>query len=69
MPGIISTEAIAVASVKRPWITVGIWVTTVVVSMALTVMLLGGALTTNAEVTNNPESESVVRLSVMEPTD
>ncbi|NQW18559.1 MAG: MMPL family transporter [Chloroflexi bacterium] len=57
MRGTVSTEAIAAISIKRPWITVGAWILAVVVSVSLIMTLLGDALTTDAELTNNPESE------------
>ena len=52
----LSTEGIARASGRRPWITVGAWLTVLVAAMVLTGTLLGDALTTESTLTNNPES-------------
>ena len=52
----LSTEAIARASGRRPWITIGAWLVVLVASMVLTGTLLGGALTIEETLTNNPES-------------
>jgi putative drug exporter of the RND superfamily len=50
------TERLARACAGHPWRTVGIWVAVVLASMAAVVLLLGDALTTEAEITNEPES-------------
>ena len=52
----LSTEALARASGRRPWITIGAWLTVVVAAIVLTGALLGDALTTEDNLTNNPES-------------
>ena len=52
----LSTEGIARASGRRPWITVGAWLTVLVAAIVLTGTLLGDALTTESTLTNNPES-------------
>ena len=52
-----STETLARASAKRPWPTVAVWVGLIVVAGYLIVNLLGDALTTDADITTNPESK------------
>ena len=52
----LSTEGLARASGRRPWTTIGAWLTFLVVAMVLTGTLLGDALTTEETLTNNPES-------------
>ena len=51
----LSTESLARASARRPWLTLGLWVAALVVAIAAVVLLLD--LTTSGEVTSNPESE------------
>ncbi|MFC1974052.1 MMPL family transporter [Chloroflexota bacterium] len=53
----INPEALARSSIRRPWITVGIWLAIMIAALILTVTLLGDSLTTEDSVTNNPESE------------
>ena len=52
-----STESLARASARRPWTTVGLWAVAVIVSLLVTATLLGGALTTQIDFTNAPESK------------
>jgi RND superfamily putative drug exporter len=49
-------SSLARASARRPWLTIGIWLGTLAVSIGLIVTLLGGALVTEVEVMDNPES-------------
>jgi len=51
------TERLARACALRPWRTVVTWIVALVVALGLAATLLGGALTTDSYVTNNPESE------------
>jgi uncharacterized membrane protein YdfJ with MMPL/SSD domain len=51
----LSTESIARACARRPWLTLGIWVGAVVLAIATTAALLD--LTSEGEITSNPESE------------
>jgi uncharacterized membrane protein YdfJ with MMPL/SSD domain len=51
------TERLARASSRRPWFTVGAWLAAVVASVVVIAALLGSALTTDIEQTNNPESQ------------
>jgi putative drug exporter of the RND superfamily len=51
----LSTEGLARATAQRPWLTVGAWVVALVVGVATIVTLLD--LTTEGELTSNPESE------------
>jgi len=50
------TERSARASALHPWRTVGLWAAAVVVAIAIVVLLLGGALTSEGEMTHDPES-------------
>lgn len=52
----IGIESLARGSAKRPWLTVGIWVVLLGIAGWLSSQLLGGALTTNIEFTDQPES-------------
>ena len=52
----ISTRALAAASARHPWRTIGAWVVASVAAMAAIAVLLGGALTTDGEPTNDPSS-------------
>ena len=49
--------AIALASARHPWRTVGAWVAAMVVAIVAIAALLGGALTTEGNPTNNPQSQ------------
>jgi uncharacterized membrane protein YdfJ with MMPL/SSD domain len=51
------TERLGRASARRPWLTVGVWSVAVVVSIVVVGALLGSALTTDIEQTNDPESQ------------
>ena len=53
----ISTQGIAVASARHPWRVIAAWAVTAVLAVGAIGGLLGGALTTEGEPTNNPESE------------
>jgi RND superfamily putative drug exporter len=53
---VLSTGALASASARHPWRTIGAWVAVFVLAIAAIVTLLGGSLTTEGEPTNNPES-------------
>jgi uncharacterized membrane protein YdfJ with MMPL/SSD domain len=50
-------ERLAVACARRPWRAIGAWIAAVVVAIVLVGALLGGALTTEGNPTNNPQSE------------
>ena len=52
----LSTESLARSSARRPWIIIGIWVLTLGVFLALAATLLGDALTTEFELTNDDDS-------------
>jgi RND superfamily putative drug exporter len=52
----LGTEGLARACARRPWVTIGIWAAVMVVSFVLISTLLGGALTNDNKVTNEPES-------------
>jgi uncharacterized membrane protein YdfJ with MMPL/SSD domain len=58
----LSTEGLARASSRRPWRTIAVWGVLVVAAIGATAALLPGALTTDVEVTNNPESERAARV-------
>ncbi len=51
----LSTERIARACARRPWVTLGCWVVALLLAVATIVALLD--LTTEGEITSNPESE------------
>jgi uncharacterized membrane protein YdfJ with MMPL/SSD domain len=53
----LSTQALALASAHHPWRTIGAWVAAVVVAVVAIGALLGGALTTEGNPTNNPQSQ------------
>ena len=53
----LSTQALATMSARHPWRTIGAWVAAVVVAAFSIVALLGGALTTEGNPTNNPQSQ------------
>jgi putative drug exporter of the RND superfamily len=52
----LSTGALATASARHPWRTIGAWVAVSVLAVAAIVTLLGGSLTTEGEPTNDPEA-------------
>jgi RND superfamily putative drug exporter len=58
----LSTEALARASARRPWLTIGAWFALLVVSGFLIMNLLGDALTTDADITTNPQSKQARKL-------
>jgi RND superfamily putative drug exporter len=58
----LSTEALARASARRPWLTIALWAVLFVGAGFLIMNLLGGALTTDASVTTNPESKQARKL-------
>ena len=53
----LTTESLARASARRPWLTIGVWAVLFVLSGFLIMNLLGDALTTDADITTNPESK------------
>jgi putative drug exporter of the RND superfamily len=50
------TERLARSCAERPWLTIGGWAAVIVLAVLLTGSLLGGRLTGEGHVTNNPES-------------
>lgn len=56
MPLGFSTETLAEASARRPWRVIGVWLAILLASFAVIGTLLSGAVTTDAHLTNNPES-------------
>ena len=54
----LSPGALARRSARRPWRTIGAWLGVLVVSVVLIANFLGDALTTDADVTNTPESKA-----------
>jgi RND superfamily putative drug exporter len=62
MPFAFSTEALAEASARRPWRVIGLWLAVLIGSFAVIGTLLSGALTTQAHLTNNPESTRADKL-------
>src|SRR5262245_12404191 len=53
----ISTQGIAMASARHPWRVIGAWLVAVALAVVAIGGLLGGALTTEGNPTNNPQSE------------
>ena len=53
----LSTESIARASSRKPWVTIGIWVLVFIIAAMLRASLFEDAITTEFAITNNPESE------------
>ena len=54
----LSPGALARRSARRPWRTIAAWLGVLVVSVVLIANFLGDALTTDADVTNTPESKA-----------
>src|SRR5713101_1232162 len=52
----LSTEGLAGASARRPWLVIGVWAAVLILSLGVIATLLGSALTTEIRLTNNPES-------------
>jgi uncharacterized membrane protein YdfJ with MMPL/SSD domain len=50
------TQRVALMSARHPWRTIGLWLAAVAVAVFAIAGLLGGALTTEGEPTNNPQS-------------
>ena len=50
------TQRLALACARHPWLTVGAWISAIVVALLLVSTLLSGNLTSEGKVTNNPES-------------
>lgn len=57
-------EKLARICARHPWVTIGIWVVVLAVAVVLNFTLLGDALVTEIEPTNNPESMEA--LNIME---
>ncbi len=52
----LSTERLAVASARRPWTVIALWIAAIVASVAAITLFLSDSLTTEIALTNNPES-------------
>jgi uncharacterized membrane protein YdfJ with MMPL/SSD domain len=53
----VSTGALASASARHPWRTIGAWICLSVAAIVTIAVLLGGSLTTEGTPTNNPQSQ------------
>ncbi len=53
----LSTEALARRSARRPWLTIAVWIAVIVTAVVLMMALLGRSLTTEQVLTNNPDFE------------
>jgi RND superfamily putative drug exporter len=51
------TASLARLAARYPWATIGVWIGVMVAAFFLIATLLGGALTTDMVITNNPESK------------
>jgi len=58
----ISAQTLARTSARHPWRVIGVWIALFVVGGFLTSKLLSGALTTQADFTNNPEAKQAQTL-------
>jgi RND superfamily putative drug exporter len=58
----LNTESVARASSRRPWLTLGIWVVGLIASVMLSSALLGDALTTDVDFTDEPEAKQALQL-------
>jgi len=64
LASVFSTEALASASARRPWRTVGAWITVFALSIVAIAALLGDGLSTDDAPTNNPESERAIAAQI-----
>ena len=53
----LSTESIARASSRRPWVTIGIWIVVFIIAAFLRASLFEDVITTEFAITNDPESQ------------
>ena len=58
----LSTESLARASSRRPWVTVALWIVLLVVATVLTGTVLQDSLTTEFAFTNDPDSQKALNL-------
>ena len=58
----LSTESLARGSAKRPWLTIGIWIVVVIISLALRATLFDDAISTEFAFTGNPDSKKAEEL-------
>src|SRR6266850_1421283 len=58
----LSTERLARTSATRPWTIIAIWAALLVLAIVLIASFLGDALTTDADITTNPESKQAQTL-------
>ena len=58
----LSTQGLARASARRPWVTVGLWLLVIAVAGWLSATFLSEALTTDANFTNDPEAKRAAEL-------
>src|SRR5262245_12000918 len=52
-----SLSSVVLASARHPWRTIGAWIAALVIALVAIGALLGGALTTEGNPTNNPQSQ------------
>src|SRR5262250_207045 len=50
-------SSVVLASARHPWRTIGAWIAAIVIALVAIAALLGGALTTEGNPTNNPQSQ------------
>ena len=54
------TEKLARVCARRPWVTIGIWAAVLALAVVFNFTMLGDALVTEVEPTNNPESSEAL---------
>ena len=59
---ILSTESLARICGQRPWLTIGIWLLALILSVVLIALFLGDAMTSDIEFSNNPDSQQAETL-------
>src|SRR5918999_5978486 len=57
-----ATQRLAGASARRPWLVVGLWIVAIAIAGYASSQFLAGALTTEIEVTNDPEAQRAADL-------
>jgi uncharacterized membrane protein YdfJ with MMPL/SSD domain len=56
------TQALALASARRPWVTIGAWAVALAAAVLVSFTLLSGALTSEAGFSGSPDSKQATAL-------